>query len=80
MGYPDWFGMTYDSAYSKWLPMSYAWVSPDGTRYAYPGVDGVYVQNVANGSQVVLGAGKVWAVLDVDTVGVYATTGVTGGL
>jgi hypothetical protein len=80
MGYSDWFGTTYDSAYSKWLPVPYAWVSPDGRRYAYPGIDGIYVQNVANGSQVVLGAGKVWSVLDVEAVGVYATTGSVGGL
>jgi hypothetical protein len=80
MGYSDWFGTTYDSAYSKWLPVPYSWVAPDGTRYAYPGANGVYVQNVANGTQAVLGAGKVWQVLDVEAVGVYATTGSTGGL
>jgi hypothetical protein len=78
--YPGWFGTTYDSDYSKWLPVQYSWVSPDGTRYAYPGADGIYVQNVANGSQVVLGAGKVWDILDVEAVGVYATTGPAGGL
>ena len=48
MGYSDWFGSTYDSAYAKWLPVPYSWVVPDGTRYAYPGIGGIHVQNVAN--------------------------------
>jgi hypothetical protein len=75
----QWFGLTYDRGYSKWLPVPYAWVTPDGTQYAYPGApDGIYVVNVRDGSQVELGAGQTWAVLDVEAVGVYATTGSPG--
>ena len=80
-GYGGWFGTTYDRAYSRWLPVPYLWVTPDGTRYAYPGQpDGIYVQNIANGTQVELGEGKSWGVLDTEANGVYASTGQTGGL
>jgi hypothetical protein len=79
--YPGFFGLTYDRAYTRWLPVPYRWVSPDGKRYAYPGVSGgIYVQNVAAGTQVELGEGTVWQVLDVGATGVYAVTGQTGGL
>ena len=80
-GYQGWWGSTYDRAYSRWLPVPYRWVSPDGARYAYPGApDGIYVQNVSNGTQVELGEGTSWFVLDVGASGVYATKGSTGGL
>src|SRR6266704_3076258 len=80
-GYQGWWGTTYDRAYSKWLPVPYTWVTPDGTRYAYPGQpDGIYVQNITNGTQLELGEGKFWQILDVEANGVYAVTGQTGGL
>ncbi len=80
-GWQGWFGTTYDQAYSKWLPVPYRWVTPDGTRYAYPGQpDGIYVQNVATGTQIEVGEGKSWQILDVQSTAVYAITGQTGGL
>lgn len=80
-GYQGWWGTTYDRAYSRWLPVPYRWVSPDGTRYAYPGrPDGIYIQNVTNGTQVEVGEGSSWQVLDVDSSAVYAVTGSSGGL
>ncbi len=80
-GYQGWFGSTYDRAYSRWLPVPYAWVSPDGARYAHPGTpDGIYVQNVSNGTQVELGEGSTWQVLAVGATAVYAVKGSTGGL
>jgi hypothetical protein len=80
-GYQGWFGTSYDVAYSRWLPVPYRWVTPDGTRYAYPGQpDGIYVQNVANGTQTEVGEGKSWQILDVQSTAVYAITGQTGGL
>jgi hypothetical protein len=80
-GYQGWFGTTYDQAYARWLPVPYRWVSPDGTRYAYPGQpDGIYIQNVTNGTSVEVGEGKSWQVLDVGANAVYAVTGATGGL
>lgn len=76
----QWFGSTYDRAYARWLPVPWAWVSPDGAQYAYPGVDGIYVYNLRTSTQVQLGAGQVWGVFDVEAEGVYATTGTVGGL
>jgi hypothetical protein len=76
-----WWGLTYDRAYSRWLPVPQAWVSPDGKQYAYPGSpDGIYVQNLASGTQVELGEGTPWSLLDVEANGVYAVKGQTGGL
>src|SRR6266851_3020488 len=60
-GYQGWYGTAYDQAYSRWLPVPYRWVSPDGT-------------------QVELGEGKSWQILDVQATAVYAVTGQTGGL
>lgn len=80
-GYQGWWGMTYDRAYARWLPVPYLWVTPDGSRYAYPGSpDGIYVQNITNGTHVELGEGKSWSILDLEANGVYAVTGATGGL
>ena len=79
-GYQGWWGSTYDRAYARWLPVPYTWVTPDGTRYAFPGSDGIYIQNVTNGTQIELGEGKSWQILDLEANGVYAVTGPTGGL
>ena len=80
-GGQGWWGLTYDRAYSRWLPVPQAWVTPDGKQYAYPGSpDGIYVQNLATGTQVELGEGTSWAVLDVEAAGVYAVKGSLGGL
>jgi hypothetical protein len=63
------------------LPVPQTWVSPDGKQYAYPGSpDGIYVQNLATGTQVELGEGTQWSVLDVEAAGVYAVKGSVGGL
>jgi len=75
-----WWGLTYVKVYSRWVPVPGAWVSLDSTRYAYPGGDGVYVQNIANGTQSALGEGRSWVVIDVEAEGVYAVTGLNGGL
>ena len=72
-GYPQgWYGMTYDVGYAKWLPVPYAWVSPDGVHYAYPLGGDVYVQNVKDGTQLELASGKSFNVIDVENDGVYA--------
>lgn len=70
-GYNNWFGTTYDAAYSKWLPVYWRWVSPDGAHYAYALGGDVYVQSVAGGTQLQLGKGQNFNVLDVDNNGVY---------
>ena len=74
-GWPTGFyGLTYDAGYAKWLPVPYAWVSPDGKHYAYPLGGDIYVQNVASGTQLDLAEGKGFWVLDAENDGVYVTT------
>jgi hypothetical protein len=82
-GSPGFFGLSYDRAYSRWLPVPYRWVtaSQNGEIYAYPGpTDGVLVFNLTTGSQLEIGQGKVWQIIDVLPRGVFASTGSAGGL
>lgn len=76
-GYP---GLTWDVAQKKWLPAPYAWVSPDGSKYAYTSPNSIYVQDVAAGTQVELGEGKSWSIVGVLADGVYATNPNVAGL
>jgi hypothetical protein len=76
-GYPygngNFLGLTYDRRYSKWLPVTRPFVTPDEMHYVYPSPDSVYVVSVADGSKVELGAGShAWTVYDVATEGIYA--------
>lgn len=73
-------GLSYDRAFSRWLPVPASWVSPDGSRYAFTGSDGVYVVNVANGTQTELGEGHAWYVVTVQSQGVYAANPNAAGL
>lgn len=44
-------GYTFDRAVSRWLPVPWDWVTPDGSRYAYTDRAGaVHVVDVASGS------------------------------
>lgn len=79
-GYAGWWGMTYDAKYAKWLPVPWAWVSPDGTRYAYPLNGDIYVQSVTGGPQLDLAEGQKFTVLDVENDGVYVTALPQAGL
>jgi len=79
-GYQGNFGLWWDRTYSRWLPVGYAWVSPDESRYAYPATDGVYVKNVASGALSELGQGHQWSVIDVEATGVYAEYQGSSGL
>jgi hypothetical protein len=69
-GYP---GLSYDRAYSRWLPAPYTWVSPDGSRYAHPSSDSIYVENVATGATIELGQGHAWSIIGVSDQAVYAS-------
>lgn len=76
-GFP---GLSYDSAYSRWVPVPASWVSPDGSRYAYTASDGIYVVSVASGTQTEVGEGHSWAIVAVQTAGVYANHSGAAGL
>ena len=73
-------GLTYDRAYSKWLPVPRAWVSPDGSRYAYPSANSLYVQDVNGSGNTALGGGRAWTIVAVLAEGVYASTTNAPGL
>jgi hypothetical protein len=72
--------LSYDHAYSRWLPAPLQAVSADGTRYAYATAQGLYVVTVSSGAVDELGAGRAWTILAVGTTGVYATVPNAGGL
>lgn len=73
-------GLSYDSAYSRWLPVSFSSVSPDGSHYAYVSPDSIYVVDVATGTQSELGQGHSWSIVSVGAQGVYANFFNQGGL
>lgn len=80
-GYPQgWYGETYDAHYAKWLPVPYAWVSPDGAHYAYPLGGDIYAQNVAGGSLLELDQGRGFNPIDTENDGVYVITPNQSGL
>jgi hypothetical protein len=72
--------LSYDHAYSRWLPVPRQSVSADGTRYAFSTADGIYVVTVSSGAMTELGHGRQWTVLSMGTAGVYATVPNTAGL
>jgi hypothetical protein len=79
-GPQNFYGLTYDHKYSRWLAVPYSWVTPDQTRYAFPTADGVYVDDIASGSLTELGQGHPWSIVGVQSAGVYAVLPNAAGL
>ena len=80
-GYPGQYAaLSYDHAYSRWLPASLQAVSADGALYAFALGQAVYVVTVSSGILTELGQGHTWTVLAVGPAGVYTTVPNTGGL
>ncbi|HXN90519.1 MAG TPA: hypothetical protein VN906_03450 [Candidatus Sulfotelmatobacter sp.] len=77
---PGWWALAYDSAYSKWVPVPVAWLSPDGVHYAFPAAGNIYVEDIPHGTQIELGQGRGFSVLKAENDGVYVTGGPAGGL
>ena len=71
---PTSFGLSFDRAVGRWLPVGPTWVTPDGQSYAYPDFVGGGVRwvKVADGSVTTLGGSNSWNLLDVETEGAYA--------
>src|SRR5258706_1826475 len=64
--------MAYDAAYSKWVPVSYTQLTPDGSKYAFLSASSIYVENVADGTLSQIGQGQAWTLVSVQSAGVYA--------
>ena len=79
-GYGQGYGLSYDRQFSRWVPVQANQVSPDGSRYAYTLPDGIYVVNVASGTQSEVGEGHSWSIVGVQSDGVYAGDPNAGGL
>jgi hypothetical protein len=79
-GYGQGYGLSYDHQLSRWLPVASTQVSPDGSRYAYAPADGIYVINIASGTQTEVGQGHAWSIVAVESAGVYAGDPNAGGL
>lgn len=62
---------TYDAAASKWLPVPYTWMAPDGSAYAYADGETVYVVNARSGTGRSLRLSYPVIVVGYDTAGVY---------
>jgi hypothetical protein len=67
-----WFGLTYDTAVKRWLPVPTTWVSPDGTVYFFvepgPGMTKMFEVNTETGELAELGIsplGYGWQVMAV---------------
>ena len=74
------FGLSYDRIHGRWFPVPSQWALPDGSRYVYPGQQGIYVVNPADNTFSQLGEGKAWIILALDPQGVYAAVQNTAGL
>jgi hypothetical protein len=67
------YGLSYDFALGKWLPVQPQWVSPDGKHYAYADyASGIYVIDASTNAQVELGEGKRWQLFTVTNTSVFA--------
>jgi hypothetical protein len=74
-------GISYSVRFRRWLPVPLAFVSPDGSHYAYArsdaGTSDVHFVDIASGSEVVLAkvTGAYWVVVGFDSEGVLMRRG-----
>jgi hypothetical protein len=54
------YGMAWEPAHSRWLPVKNDWVAPDGNHYAYPSTNSVYLVDASTNTQVEIGVGRTW--------------------
>lgn len=72
--------LAYDRAYSRWVPVAYRQLTPDGSHYAFPYQGGIYAVTVSSGALTQLQAGPDWRIVEVRNEGVYVGKVTTGGL
>jgi hypothetical protein len=71
-GVPGYYGLTYDSAFTKWLPVPRTWMAPDGAHYAYPSTSSIYAVDIRTNAVTELGQGHVWNIVGVANDAVFA--------
>lgn len=71
-GAPGYYGLTYDSAFSKWLPVPRIWMAPDGAHYVFPSTTSIYVVDVRTNAVTGVGPGHVWSIVGVANDAVFA--------
>lgn len=67
------YGMVYDQAHSRWLPVGQQLLAPDGLHYAYGDSNSIYLVNAATNTEVELASGHPWVVLRVLNDRLFAT-------
>lgn len=75
-GYP---GLAYDRKYSRWVPVPYRWLSPDGEHYAFTPGGQLWSVTVGTGVAALLD-NRQWTIVDVRGEGVYAEPANNAGL
>jgi hypothetical protein len=71
-GGPGNYGLTYDSAFSKWLPVPRIWMASDGAHYVFPSTGSIYVVDVHTNALTEVGQGHVWNIVGVANDAVFA--------
>lgn len=73
------YGIAWDPAHKRWLPVKSEMAAPDGNHYAYPSTNSIYLVDAATNTQVELGTGHPWIVIRVLNDRVYAADPNTPG-
>lgn len=66
------YGMAFDRAHSRWLPVGPQFVAPDGNHYAFAASSGIYIVDASTGTEVEVGEGHTWTLLRTLNDRVYA--------
>jgi len=79
-GGQGYYGLTYDSAFSKWLPVPRIWMAPDGAHYVFPSTGSIYVVDVRTSDLTEVGQGHAWSIVGVANDAVFAEVSGAAGL
>ncbi len=79
-GYGGFAALSYDRQFSRWVPVGFNQISPDGAHYVFPGTDGIYWVDVTTGKISEIGGGHAWWIVAVQNDAVYAGDPNAGGL
>jgi hypothetical protein len=67
------FGLAYDWAVKRWLPVPYNWVAADGAHYVYTDAQSrIHMVTVTGGFDQILASGATWGIYSFSAGGIYA--------